>query len=149
MSKHNFKALQTFRGWSIVDDKFVYGSYIDGFILEHYLIGTQSINGREHKTFYTHNVKKESIGIYTGKDDKNGMPIFAGLPEDGNIGCDIVTMYFDSTYKAWEYSVKHKGTKVITVPKVGGPLGNRDLFPMLGKLEVIGTEYERYIKETK
>ena len=139
MSKHNFKALQTFRGWG--GD--TYG-YVYGYLSEN-AFGKVIVSRFEaHKEEFL--IPEESIGIYTGKDDKNGTPIFAGLPEEGNIGWDILlnnnrgTSYpiefnGQSFVRYWEFS-KSKVTII-------------DDFIRRNKIEVIGTQYEQYLKETK
>lgn len=167
MAGHNFKALQTFRAWSEARQSFVYGYHcnISGqdYIITDYMTldavvvktayrdKTQPFTlheKKEDRIAIDHNemiaVVKESIGIFTGKNDKNGTPIFAGLPEDGNIGGDNVSFNViqedgkiigEFSYTACNYFI-HANGKMYYANSAKN-------------IEVIGSAYEQYLKETK
>jgi len=126
MAGHNFKALQDFRGWCKESKSFVHGALHKGL----YKTPCEIFDGVFH-----YEVAPESVGVYTGKDDKDGTPIFAGLPEDGNIGGDVV----ESTLFS---GLKLKNNVVFSNLKFY-PYGAYKI------IEVIGTQYEQHLKETK
>jgi len=160
--EHNFKALTTFRGWSDMRQSFVYGyhcnisgqDYIitDGMTLDAVVVKTllrgraqhfTVLEKKEDRIAINHDemisVVKESIGIYTGRDDKNGTPIFAGLPEDGNIGGDTVNSA-ESNMNVVFYNGKFMLKR------------NEFMTHIVGYnivIEVIGTAYEQHLKEKK
>ena len=104
-------------------------------------------------------VVKESIGIYIGKDDATkwedrqdwlkhipkedwtGVPIFAGLPEDGNIGGDVVE-FEDGSNGYLKWNELHPMLELITKKTVG-------LFHESFKVVVSTSQYEQHLKETK
>lgn len=135
MSKHNFKALQTFRGWSAKNKEWMYG------FLTKEPKGLRLYISNDN---FERVCVPESIGIYTGKDDKNGTPIFAGLPEDGNIGGDKLKTghridgYFEGI------------AKYDTFGFVGYRNGKAQHIGFASTdLEVNGTQYEQHLKENK
>ena len=161
MAKHNFKALQTFRGWS--KD---YSKWFFGYLVHDNDKGDMKIFmlNEPYNRFAV--VEKESIGIYTGKDDATiwedrpdwlkhipkedwtGVPIFAGLPEDGNIGRDIV---LDGSYKLWGDDSKYEQTISFgNLSDVDYPIQCDGFITSVHSgIKVIGTQYEQHLKETK
>ena len=165
MAKHNFKALQTFRAWSKENNEWMYGSYIKSYedliVEDNQIIVYKDLFGNEivdYSDFFV--VEKESIGIYTGKNDATkwedrpewlkhilkedwtGVPIFAGLPEDGNIGGDKVSDgHGNSGYVVFDDEMMPciDFTDVELV----------SLYDSNSWSEVIGTAYEQHLKETK
>ena len=160
MAGHGFKALQTFRGWSKEKNDFVYGSLISNPYWPSFpqIIEFCDDGVGEH-TFYA---DPKSIGIYTGKDDATrwedrpdwlkriskedwtGVPIFAGLPEDGNIGGDNVIFNViqedekiigEFVHKACNYFI-HANGKMYYANSAKN-------------IEVIGTAYEQHLEEKK
>ena len=151
--KHNFKALQTFRGWSHKDEKFVFGTFDR---IGHYYDIIES------ETRINHSCYPESIGIYTGKDDATkwedrpewlenitkedwtGVPIFAGLPEDGNMGWDRIKWSVSHWNSGGAWSAKVEEVKF----KYNETLSTQGFF-IPQQCEVIGTAYEQHLKDTQ
>ena len=160
MAGHGFKALQTFRGWSKENNEWMYGCLIE-------------IHIPKNRTYISNDkferiCVKESIGIYTGKDDSTkwedrpdwlkhipkeywtGVPIFAVLPEDGNIGGDMLEaqLYGISKGKVWSgcpYLKKDEMQFWLKFKDVELPYQHHILRDMV----VIGTQYEQHLKEKK
>lgn len=153
MAGHNFKALQTFRAWSETLNTYVFGSLINN----RFILIEKTVDGIddwiEDCDFYE--VAPESIGIFTGKDDKNGTPIFAGLPEDGNIGCDA--LYDDGLFLG--YARYDDGKSIFSgsfylADEEGYSTDEafEDEYKSCewhASVEVDGTQYEQHLKETK
>lgn len=98
MKKHNFTALTTFRGWSEEKNKWVYGYYkYEQHSQGHYVLPF----GRNQLCWIE--IHPDSIGVYTGKDDKDGEPIFMAI---GKFGGDRVR--FDDKWEWYksEYGIK-------------------------------------------
>jgi len=137
--KHNYKPLTTFRGWSEEQNGWVYGD------LFHHAFDV-AIQPLHSPNYF--NVNKDSIGIYTGRDDANGTPIFCGV--DGALyGGDILKtkfeddesdfivvfedMSFRKKYKEWDETLKK-------------PILNELEISILG-LTVFRSQYEQHLKE--
>jgi len=142
--KHNFKALQTFRGWSKSLGCWRYGFFWQDYSSynKDYLIDVDV-------------VEKESIGIYTGKDDKYGTPIFAGLPEDVNIGGDA--LYDDGLflgYARYDDGKSIFGGSFYLADEEGYSTHEafEDEYESCEwhvSVEVSGTQYEQHVKDTQ
>ena len=162
MAGHGFKALQTFRGWSEEYNRWRFGYLLPSLSNDMYIF--PHIDGmRLSKT----KVVPESIGIYIGKDDNTkwedrpdwlkhipkedwtGVPIFAWLPEDGNIGGDIVKCeyYYIGILRYGEYP--HDGHAYEENDSSGFFVDFAFDIKRHGAFEIIGTQYEQYLKEKK
>ena len=146
MAGHNFKALQTFRGFDSDSKKLVYGWLEPN--------ASPSMPAIHVNSLYSILVPKKSIGIYTGRDDKNGTPIFAGLPEDGNIGSDeIKCMHYNgisnSPYTGKVKFHKHTNSFYLDLKFTEDTEGPAIMMNTAQYLEVIGTAYEQHLKDTK
>ena len=138
MNKHNFKALQTFRGWNEDKGEWVYGQYASCNLTHvSYIINDTCLSAGGLVSKQWVRVPKKSIGIYTGKDDKNGTPIFAGLPEDGNIGGDKLKDIYGEGIIAYCHYCDSRFEI------------NDEMLTSFSNWIVIGTQYEQQLKETK
>jgi len=156
MNKHNFIPLVTYRGWDEIDNCWRYGFLTKCPASNDFYIGNDKNERRVHPN---------SIGIYTGKDDKNGTPIFCAV-NDAKYSSDIVKCGY--VYAPFGFDDEHDegyyiGTLAFQSSKGFGML-NRikysfsndkeerpkgfELFPA-SRAEVIGNQYEEYLKETK
>ena len=131
MNEHNYTALTTFRGWSEETKEWFYGSLViltfNG-VKEYYIYDEKGERKKAHP---------DSIGIYTGKDDKDGTPIFCGVA-GAEFGGDNV--YAGSVRK--EFYVKwNEDTLTFYIYYFAGvkcTLGNE------AYIEVISTQWEEH-----
>lgn len=150
MNEHNFVALTTFRGWSEEHECFLFGGIY---------INKKGVCFIMHETGVAMIVHPDSIGVYTGKDDKYCTPIFCGV-SGAEFGGDKVELEFISglnevqlsrgvvTYyaeqasfysKRYEEEIKTKNSTTIT--KVGRwDSLNHHL------IRVLSTQWEEHLK---
>lgn len=139
MKQHDFIPLVTFRGWSEADEKFVFGA-LD-------IIGDVAniITNDSRRSFF---VDKDSLGIYTGKDDKNGAPIFCGVAgakygsdilkveiEDGTVTGEIG--YIEASF-CWVDNNDFMDGEPFSIP-----------IPFANDYVIKSNQYEQYLKEQK
>lgn len=170
MKKHNYTALTTFRGWSEEEEKWVYGFYVEDFKKGY----TGPSLSNKHETIIVPDavdilivnkdgdfiVHQDSIGVYTGKDDKDEDAIFGAI---GRLGGDITVAEFlpnfDPNPKVWDkdaWSDKYQNLLLVVSYKqanfklsvVGEPFTNWWLgSPNVKSLQVVSTQWEEHLKE--
>jgi hypothetical protein len=81
MSKHNYTALTTFRGWSEEQEEWIYGTGTTDFLNISKLYPEYKYKGKLWlwSNYSWKRVHSDSIGVYTGTEDKDGKPIFCGV----------------------------------------------------------------------
>jgi len=139
--KYNYKPLTTFRGWGLNHNQWIYGGLVtngnETFIIDSFNPYGGGFNGDK--------VDKDSIGIYTGRGDENGTPIFCGV--DGALyGGDIVRQEFlDTIFSDPIISigcVAYGDSAFFQIDEL-----NQTTNPIMSTSIVTSTQYEQHLKE--
>jgi len=134
MSKHNYTALTTFRGWRETEECWVYGD----------LFGKERIL-TDNREGLAPLVYPDSIGVYTGKDDKDGKPIFCGVGA-AKYGGDNVALYNWDTIgdRIIRYVEFNDGSFMVTDTDKSGTCSIQMVGT--GDCKITSTQWEEHLK---